>query len=208
MTMKRFLLLFSFFATVIGHPVSAQISIGAGYLKTQASGAYKNVSGDGFYAGLSYRIPLNGSFSLVPGLFFTRTNEQLQQSLTSSFRTDDNCVEKALLASVQMQWGVNLSSRVRAFLYAGPSFQFGLQCQVPSGVNNQQQNLYVTSLYGPSRQCWNVWAGGGAGISLPILSRYRLFVIGGWDYGLVNLYSDPGYKSHRSLWKVGAGFEF
>ena len=72
--MKRFLLVL--LAIAVGHPVFAQLSAGAGYLKTHVSAERGSGSGEGFYAGLSYRIPLTSTFSLLPGLYFTRRKKQ------------------------------------------------------------------------------------------------------------------------------------
>lgn len=206
--MKRYLLLFSILTIAVSNPVCAQISVGAGYLRTQATSELKKVSGDGFYAGLSYRVPLAGSVSLIPGLYFTRTKGQEGEFSWSSFKPEsDFYVEKALVAPLHLQWGIDLPSDIRAFLYAGPSFQYGLQCQSPSGLNSKPRDLYSEKDLGPTHQRLNVLVGGGAGISFPIGSTHRIYLTAGWDYGLMNLYVDSSYKSQRSLWKAGVGIE-
>lgn len=208
--MKRFLLLFCLLTMAVSHPVSAQISIGGGYLRTLTTAEFGKTSGNGFYAGMTYRIPLaGGSISLVPGLHFTRTREPQGATSSSSFRLDNVfCVENALLATVHMQWGINLSSHVRFFLYAGPSFQYGLHCQAVTGDGNQHWDLYSRNDFGAARQRWSIWAGGGIGLSFPVLSVHRVYLTGGWNYGLMNRYVDSPLKSHSSMWKIGAGFEF
>lgn len=207
--MKRFLLLFCLLTLAVSHPLSAQISIGAGYLNTLANSGVEKTSGNGFYAGVSYRIPLMESFSLIPGLYFTRAKAPQEVFPSSShLSADDYYVEKALLASFHLHWDINLSSHVRAFLYAGPSLQYGLQCQAFSDAYGKPQDLYSGNGYWPARQRWNVWAGGGVGLSFPVLSVHRVYLTGGWDYGLMNRYVDSSLKSHSSMWKIGAGFEF
>lgn len=206
--MKRQLILLFVLVLAIGHPVSAQISIGAGYMKTRLTANLENGSGEGFYAGLSYRIHLAGAFSLLPGVYFTRTEES-----GGDYLIDDMVlpygffIERALVAPLHLHWGINLPSDIRAFLYAGPSFQYGLSCESPSGLTNvPTQDLYDED--GLTHKRWNVLAGGGAGLSFPTKSTQRVFLTAGWDYGLVNLYEDPYDVSHRSLLKAGLGLEF
>ena len=207
--MKRKLLVLIFFIITASFPVSAQFSAWAGYLKTQVTTDFKNASGDGFYAGFSFRIPVSSMFSLIPGLFFTRTKEQEGEfSLTSSKMENGFFIEKALVAPLHLQWGINLPSDIRAFLYAGPSFQYGLQCHSPSDISNQPRDLYSEKDLGPTHQRWNILVGGGAVLSFPTMFTQRVFLNAGWDYGLTNLYVDQAYKSRRSLWKAGIGIEF
>lgn len=208
--MKRQLILLFVLVLAAGHPVSAQISGGAGYLKTRVTAEQENGSGEGLYAGLSYRIHLTGAFSLVPGLYFTRTEES-----GGEYVVDDMIlpypffIEKALVAPLHVHWGINLPYDIRAFVYAGPSFQYGLSCEMPSRVTNVPAwDLYEKEDYGLTHQRWNILAGGGAGLSFPTKSSQRVFLTGGWDYGLVNLYEYKYLKSNRSLWKAGIGIEF
>lgn len=207
--MNRSLLLLLILTMAVSSPGYAQISIGAGYLKTQATADYKNDSGDGFYAGLSCRIPLVGFFSLIPGLYYTWTKGQEGEFSWSSFKVDsDFYVEKALIAPFHLQWGIDLPSDLRAFLFAGPSFQYGLKCQSLSDLDNKPRNLYSEKDSGLTHQRWNVLVGSGAGLSFPIMSTLRVSLTAGWDYGLMTLYVDPSYQSKRSTWIAGVGIEF
>lgn len=208
--MKKHLIVLVVLALAAGLPVSAQISGGAGYLKSFVTAEYESPgSGEGFYAGLSYRIPMSGAFSLIPGLYFTRIEET-----GGSFRVGDILwdsgfsIEKALVLPLHLQWGIDLPSDIRAFLYAGPSFQYGLQCESPSGLSNVPARDLYDEDYGFAHQRWNVLAGVGAGFSFPSKSTQRVFVTAGWDYGFVNVFVDPYSKSNRSLWKAGLGLEF
>ena len=206
--MKRQLILLVVLVLVIGHPVSAQISAGAGHLKTHVTANHEDGSGEGLYAGLSYRIHLSGAFSLLPGLFFTRTEESGGEYLIDDMVLDYGFfIEKALVAPLHLHWGIDLPKDIRAFLYAGPSFQYGLSCESPSGLTNVPARDLYDKEYN-THQRWNVLAGCDAGLSFPTKSTPRIFLTAGWDYGLVNLYEDPYDVSHRSLWKAGFGLEF
>lgn len=209
-SMKRYLILLALLVFVTGLSVSAQISVGAGYLKTHVSADHENGSGEGFYAGLSYRIPLSGAFSLVPGLYFTRTEESGGRYLVDDMVLDyPFIIEKALVAPLHVRWGIDLPHEIRAFLYAGPSFQYGLTCEAPSGLSNvPARDMYEKEDYGLTHRRWNVLVGGGAGLSFPSKSTQRVFFTAGWDYGLANLYEYKYLKSNRSLWKAGFGLEF
>ena len=208
--MKRRLIILILLVAASSHSVSAQISAGAGYLKTHVTASQESGSGEGFYAGLSYRIPVSGAFSIVPGLYFTRTEESGGEYLVDDMVLDyPFFIEKALVAPLHVQWSIDLPRDIRTFIYAGPSFQFGLTCESPSGLSNvPARNLYEKEEYGTTHHRWNVLAGGGAGLSFPSKSTQRVFLTVGWDYGLVNLYEYKYLKSNRSLWKAGIGLEF
>ena len=207
--MKRQLILLFVLVLVTGHPVSAQLSAGAGYLKTHVTANHEAGSGEGLYAGLSYRIHLAGAFSLLPGVYFTRTEESGGECVIDDMILPYGFyIENALVAPIHLHWGIDLPEDIRAFLYAGPSFQYGLSCESPSGLTNvPARNLYDKEEY-LAHQRWNILAGCGAGLSFPTKSTPRIFLTAGWDYGLVNLYEDPYDVSHRSLWKAGFGLEF
>lgn len=207
--MKRFVILLSVLILAFSNPMAAQVSAGAGYLKTHVSGDNDTGSGDGFYMGLSYRIPLIGSFSLAPGLYFTRIEES-----GGAFVFDDTVIysdyfiEKALVVPLNLQWSVDFPYGIRGLIHAGPSVQYGLQCQSPSGSYNVPDKDIYDEDYGFAHRRWNVLAGAGLGLSFPFKATSRLFVTAGWDYGFVNLFVNPNLNSNRSLWKVGLGLEF
>ena len=206
--MKRQLILLFVLVLVTGHPVSAQLSAGAGYLKTHVTANHEDGSGEGLYAGLSYRIHLAGAFSLLPGVYFTRTEESGGECVIDDMILPYGFfIEKALVAPIHLHWGIDLPKDIRAFLYAGPSFQYGLSCESPSGLTNVPARDLYDKEYGSHRR-WNVLAGCGAGLSFPTKSTQRVFLTAGWDYGLGNLYEDPHDVSRRSLWKAGFGLEF
>ena len=206
--MKRLLILLFVLLLVIGHPVSAQVSAGAGYLRTHVTADHQDGSGEGLYAGLSYRIHLAGAFSLLPGVYFTRTEESGGEYLIDDMiLTHGFFIEKSLVAPLHLHWGIDLAKDIRAFLYAGPSFQYGLSCESPSGLTNVPPRDLYDKEYETHRR-WNVLAGCGAGLSFPTESTQRFYLTAGWDYGLGNLYEDPYDVSHRSLWKAGLGLEF
>ena len=206
--MKRQLILLVTLVLVTSHPVFAQLSAGAGYLKTHVTANHEDGSGEGLYAGLSYRIHLAGTFSLLPGLYFTRTEESGGWYLVDDMiLTHGFFIEKALVAPIHLHWGIDLPKDIRAFLYAGPSFQYGLSCESPTVLTNVPPRDLYDKGYEAHRR-WNVLAGCGAGLSFPTKSTQRVFLTAGWDYGLGNLYEDPYDVSHRSLWKAGLGLEF
>ena len=206
--MKRQLILLVTLVLVTSHPVFAQLSAGAGYLKTHVTANHEDGSGEGLYAGLSYRIHLAGPFSLLPGVYFTRTEESGGWYLVDDMiLTHGFFIEKSLVAPLLLHWGIDLPKDIRAFLYAGPSFQYGLSCESPSGLTNVPARDLYDEGYEAHRR-WNVLAGCGAGLSFPTKSTQRFYLTAGWDYGLVNLYEDPYDVSHRSLWKAGLGLEF
>ena len=207
--MKRLRILLVILTIAVCNPVFAQLSGGAGYLKTHVTAEHESGSGEGFYAGLSYRIPLAGVLSLAPGLYFSRTEESAGMFLRGDIIGNGGfSIEKALVVPFHLQWSIGLPSKIRAFLYAGPSFQYGLQCESPSGLSN----VPATNLYDEENRFahkrWNVMTGAGAGLSFPSKSTQRIFIMAGWDYGFLNLFVDPYTKSNRSLWKAGIGIEF
>ena len=207
--MKRIGILLSVLTLAVSNPMAAQVSAGAGYMKTHVSGEKDPGSGEGFYMGLSYRIPLIGSFSLAPGLFFTRIEESGESFVFDDVVADsDYSIEKALVVPLTLQWSVDFPYGIRGFIHAGPSVQYGLQCQSPSGLYNVPDKALYDEDYGFAHRRWNVLAGAGLGLSFPFQATSRFFVTAGWDYGFVNLFVNPNLNSNRSLWKAGLGLEF
>ena len=131
------------------------------------------------------------------------------------FLTTDNYKLPFATGSVQEHYmnipmllnaGVNLGDNVRAFVYAGPTLNYGIaaSASVDSGIgkggNRKKHNLYSDSDY----KRFDVLVGGGAGVEL--MHRVRFSV--GYNAGLLNRTSAASSTLKRNQLHIGAAFVF
>jgi len=210
--MKKFI---TILATVVmmlsASQAFAQISLGAGYLngtdKTTAGSESTSANMNGFYAGISFALPLAEDFSLEPGIYYSMmtANKEILGNIAKG-----NTTEQFVNIPVYFNFGTKFSDDMRLFLFAGPTLQYGLSSQtryaadVPildfkADVKND--NYKDGTNYGRT----NVLVGGGFGVDL--MDMLRLTV--GYDYGLVNLYTgSEDVKRNKSYLKLGAAYLF
>lgn len=198
---------------LLGTQAFAQISVGAGYLNsTESVKSGSNKSSDnvnGFYAGASYNIPLVGELGVAPGLYFSLlSGKQDIASVGSLAAVKGTFTEMALNIPVNFNYGYNLAPDMRAFVFAGPTFQYGLSSKVKYDATTIVGNASKTvDNYGDNSDYgrFNVYLGGGVGMD--IASTFQVTV--GYDYGLVNLYTgDNDIQRHRSNIKIGVAYLF
>ena len=199
---------------LMGTQAYAQLGVNAGYLNSNLSsksGSNKAdpVNYNGFYAGVTYNLPIAAGLCVAPGVYYSFLGTSktsgasflgLSQSGTSTH------TEHAINAAINLNYGFDISRDTRVFLFAGPTFQYGLSSKskittegIVSGSNTV--DWYEDGTYGR----FNVFVGGGAGVEV---ANFQITI--GYDYGLMNLYkgSSSDYKINRSGLKLGVGFLF
>ena len=199
---------------LMGTQAYAQLGVNAGYLNsnlTSKSGSNKAdpVNYNGFYAGVTYNIPIAAGLCVAPGVYYSLLSTSKSDAVSflgfSQSGTSTH-TEHAVNAAINLNYGFDISRDTRVFLFAGPTFQYGLSSQstykaegVVSGT--QKSDWYEGGNYGR----FNVFVGGGAGVEVA-----NIQITIGYDYGLMNLYkgSSSDYKINRSGLKLGVGFLF
>jgi len=184
----------------------AQVSVEAGYVnsshKMTVSGTSTSGNTDGLYVGASWNFASGNVLGVAPGVYY-------------EFLTTDNYELPFATGSVQEHYmnipvllnaGVNFGDNVRAFVYAGPTLNYGIAAttSVDSGIgkggNRKKQNLYSDSDY----KRFDVLVGGGAGVEL--MHRLRFSV--GYNAGLLNRTSAANSTLKRNQLHIGAAFVF
>lgn len=164
------------------------LSVGAGWAnttwRTKLNGSTHKTTGNGFYLGAFYEIPVNYSgFSIEPGLYW--------EFLSSGGH--DSLKEHYLSIPVMAKLSYNLADDTRFFAFAGPTFQLGLSSET-GDINNYDHDWRRS----------DVLLGGGVGFDLLDVLRIKV----GVNWGLGNHYDGDGIKIHRNEVTLGVAYLF
>ena len=218
--MKKFILIAA--ALLIGIQANAQLIFNGGYLhateKTSIQEAGTTVSGtdllDGLYAGAKYRFGLDGiteGLSIAPGanlsFLFGRHN-----AIDSKDLVDDKAFlnQIALNVPVHVQYLFEITPDFKLEAWAGPTMQIGLYDRaIDNGenptliYNNFKETPRLMGKLG-ARSLFNLYLGLGAGVEISELVHVNV----GYDFGLLNISTDPNAKVTRGLLRIGFGYNF
>lgn len=218
--MKKFILIAA--ALLIGIQANAQLIFNGGYLhateKTSIQEAGTTVSGtdllDGLYAGAKYRFSLDGiteGLSIAPGanlsFLYGRHN-----AIDSKDLVDDKAFlnQIALNVPVHVQYLFEITPDFKLEAWAGPTMQLGLYDRaIDNGenptliYNNFKEIPRLTGKLG-ARSLFNLYLGLGAGVEISELVHVNV----GYDFGLLNISTDPNAKVTRGLLRIGFGYNF
>ena len=172
----------------------AQINVNAGYLNTAyrhggSDYSYK-VNGNGFYAGVSTDVTIDGPLAFAPGLNFNFVDYNYGDGL--------NTYEYLLNAPLHLKYSLPVSNIADIFVSAGPTVlcSLGGKTKVSYGGASYTENEKGGD--------FDVTLGfeGGAELS----NNFRLMF--GYDFGLVNQSGDDDYRITRNFFHVGVGYRF
>ena len=218
--MKKFILIAA--ALLIGIQANAQLIFNGGYLhateQTSIQEAGTTVSGtdllDGLYAGAKYRFGLDGiteGLSIAPGanlsFLFGRHN-----AIDSKDLVDDKAFlnQIALNVPVHVQYLFEITPDFKLEAWAGPTMQIGLYDRaIDNGenptliYNNFKETPRLMGKLG-ARSLFNLYLGLGAGVEISELVHVNV----GYDFGLLNISTDPNAKVTRGLLRIGFGYNF
>ena len=217
--MKKLLVIAA--ALLIGMQANAQLIFNGGYLhatenlkKTTSLGTQDGVNVlDGFYAGAKYRIGLDGiteGLSLAPGANFSFLFGK-EAGIPDAI-DDAKTTEVALNVPIHVQYLFEITPDFKLEAWAGPTFQLGLYDRVidtddnPTMIYNQYKAIpgTVKSRAIDARNLINLYLGIGLGVEVSEL----IHVNAGYDFGLLNLTTDPNGKVTRGLLRIGLGYNF
>lgn len=187
----------------------AQMSVGAGYLNATDKVGDNSTNLNGLYLGASYNIPISGGFAVAPGLYYSglfKSGEILNTSILNT-KVDSKLTEHFVNIPLNFNVNFELAPDMTAFIYAGPTFQYGLSSKTKiegsvAGYNGDKDfdNYGDNTNYSKT----NVLLGGGVGMNV---NSFQLTV--GYDYGLLNLYTGNGdVQRHKSYVKLGVAYLF
>lgn len=187
-------------ALLAGVEAQAQMSVGAGYLNITQSFDNTSANGNGAYAGLSFNIPLAGGFGIAPGVYYTFSNYK-QDAAWGLLK--GSTTEHAINVPLNLNFGYNLARDMRAFIFGGPTFQYGLSSKTKTdlaGAATVNGDNYADD----GTQRFVVYAGGGLGMD--IANKFQVTV--GYDHSVTNMIKSDSHKVGRGLLKIGAAMLF
>ena len=204
--MKRIVtLIVAAFMMTVATNSFAQMSVGAGALHANDQITLKgidpiDVGMNGFYAGVSYNLPIVGFVGITPGLYYSMlfsNDSEFNGQLGAKIR------EHFINVPVYLNVGFGLGENAKLFVFAGPTAQIGLAstAQVSIAGNDLKKvDRYESNDYSRT----NLLVGGGLGLNL-----YRFQITAGFDQGLFNLdTSNDGTKRTKSYAKAGIAYLF
>lgn len=187
-------------ALLAGVEAQAQMSVGAGYLNITQSFDNTSANGNGAYAGLSFNIPLAGGFGIAPGVYYTFSNYK-QDAAWGLLK--GSTTEHAINVPLNLNFGCNLARDMRAFIFGGPTFQYGLSSKTKTDVAGAA-TVNGDNYADDGTQRFVVYAGGGLGMD--IANKFQVTV--GYDHSVTNMIKSDSHKVGRGLLKIGAAMLF
>lgn len=209
----------------------AQFSAGAGWLNSTEKAVDNNGNSEksnlnGFYAGAQYKLPIVGGLSVAPGLYVSMLfgKEAGSQGIViGTVSGQAKYSELAINVPVNFAYTIEIGD-FNVFAYLGPIFQYGLMSKsvgnanvnIPGLINLGTGEITTNNYTGaitdkegntysddPSRNAFNVYVGGGAGIQTG-----NFQVILGYDHSITNVTKETNVKLGRSQIKIGVGYAF
>lgn len=201
---------------LIGTQAFAQLSVNAGYLNSSAKNPYgvktdQPSNYNGFYAGVTYNIPIVSGLCVAPGVYYSFVGGQATKSAsvslpfvgTISQSATRTYTEHAINGAINLNYGFQVARDMRAFVFAGPTLQYGLASQISVKGEGVVNDKSTTDLYENTYNRFNIFLGGGVGMEV---ANFQVTV--GYDYGLMDMSKNTDVKTNRSGLKIGVGFLF
>ena len=148
---------------------------------------------------------------MAPGVYYSGLFSKDDVFSTSFLDTkvDSKTQEHFINVPVNFNYGIEMAPDMTAFIYAGPTLQYGLASKTKvegtiAGYSGDKDvdNYADGNDYGKM----NVLIGGGVGMNL--MNAFQITV--GYDYGLMNLYTGDAddVKHNKSYIKLGVAYLF
>ncbi|MBO6223188.1 MAG: porin family protein [Bacteroidales bacterium] len=182
--MKRFIIIAALL--FIGYSASAQFKVNAGYLNSKVtakeSGISASVSGNGFFAGVLYEMPVGGiGLKIEPGLNFDYIKFKAAGESSAVYY---------LRAPLHLNYSFEIADMATLFLGAGPSVIFG--------VGGDDEPFEDGGM-----KRFDLQLGALAGVRIAEHFEIRA----GYDWGLLKA-EDLDIKNHRNAVTVGVAYTF
>ena len=202
--MKKFVTILSAALLLLaGTNAFAQMSVGAGYLSSTETVKSGSSSTDrtplnGFYAGVSYTVPIASGINFTPGIYYglaAKSNATSIFGLQIEGKQQDSFINVPL----HFSFGAELGSGLRCFVYGGPSASFAVASKVISGSTTYDRLKDNDSL-----QRFDLMLGGGVGLEINDIVRFQV----GYDFGMLNRTDSENFLVRRNQLTAGVAFLF
>lgn len=183
----------------------AQLTASVGYISSTTDNKFEqNIvvgtltsSGTTTMSGLSLgvddNINLTGGLNIAPGFEF---------KFASAKENDIKKTKVAVGIPVDVNYGIELGSDLKLYVFAGPTFDLGLVNKATDDNGNEAN--YYNEDYAVNYSRFDILLGGGAWITFQ--DQFRLKV--GYKAGLLDTCVPESITSKNSLFSVSAGFIF
>lgn len=183
----------------------AQTAVSVGYLSNKQT-SVTDTQFNGFYVGLDYSIPISGELKLTPGIYY----DMLMSSKTASISIvsgEAKTTEHYVAVPVNISYGISLGDAMKVFLYAGPTFSYGIASKVDGALNIAGFDFGKSGdLYGENSTYdrFNVFIGGGIGFEFNQKVRFTA----GYNYGCFDRNSADNLTLTENQIHAGISFLF
>ncbi len=219
--MKKILLTLAL-AAAAAVSASAQLSVGAGYAQNDATSVTDDNSVTsqtaGFYVEGTMNVPVTRNLSIAPSLRYTYLGAQsMDAAALASLATavvEGTIKEHYVSVPVMARYNVDLGGAT-AFIFAGPTFDFGLSSELKVDTTTSGSILDAIGLSGSSSKTYDqygentnyketdLYVGGGIGI------RFGGFELkGGYHYGMMDRDRSDDTVMHNSRIEAGIAYVF
>ena len=201
--MKKIVSILAASMMLLGVNAMAQPSIGAGYLSSTEIVKSGNSSTtrtplNGFYAGLSYTLPIASGLNFTPGVYYGMA---MKSNATSIFglKLEGKQTDSYIHVPLHFSYGGELGSGLRLFVYGGPSASVAIASKITSG-----NTTYDRLADNDNLQRFDIMLGAGVGLQFNDLVRFQV----GYDFGMLNRYNSDNYTVRRNQLTAGVAFLF
>ncbi|MBO6078408.1 MAG: outer membrane beta-barrel protein [Bacteroidaceae bacterium] len=180
---------------------SAQITYSLGYISTSTKAEYtlggitssKTTSMNGLTISVDDNINLTGDLNVAPGV-----------GMDFSMRKDGDIKYKkfGLYVPVDFNYGFALSSNLKLFVYAGPTFDLGI-IKDAKDDNGNKVNYYDKDLV-VNYSRFDLLLGGGAWLTFQDQLRFKV----GYKVGMLNTCKADNYTVKNNVLSVSVGYIF
>jgi hypothetical protein len=177
---------------------SPRFAVSAGYLNS-IDRTSVDVSLNGFYVGISYNIPINKSFGIAPGLYYSVVwSGPVNRWGGRIFFDDAKITEHYLDVPVYANYVHQFNDLYGLRVFAGPTFSTCLASKY------EYNGLKCNSFDEMNYTRFDLMLGGGASFEF----RQRYTVTAGFDIGLLRRNGEGGKDHMRSKLYFGIGYNF
>lgn len=211
-----------------GTVAMAQPSISAGFANANtkfnisvagAANVESKPSLNGFYVGGAYNFPIGTvGLGVAPGIYFsylTGSDVELLDIKVAKIKAD-HMAESYLSIPVDLNFSIPITNDVKALVYAGPTFSYGITSKIKFGDTTyncysgdlKNANVGTDSEYlkdlAENYKRFDIMLGGGVGVEFFDQFRFNI----GYDFGLLDRCSSSDIKINRNQLNVGVAYLF
>lgn len=225
--MKKVLFIFAAMIAFFAVDANAQVFVGAGYNTlnnvTKIDKNSDSESMGGFYAELGYNFNMYsdnwGELGLEPAVRYTFAREAESDEILG-VKTNASLTEHYLDIPVNIKYGYNvISSKFKAYAFAGPIFSFGLESvakgevgDITTTTHNYTGTVVVSSPDGKETakgegtdyNMFDIKVGVGAGVRVFDVLDVKV----GYNFGMMNRHANSKAVTNTNVFYVGAALSF